>query len=370
MLDVLLENCYLTEDVSLDCRSVCILWKESVDLHYKTAKNLSITFKGQQAYNQPKVVIFVPIDASFEARMNGFANHGTNPFVGSRLTLKIGNPKRLQILDEVTSTKIITSDQAKHVWKFVQNLEICENEEKTEEDDDEFDDEQNDWYKGYYGTYNMLKPFLENMPNVKSVFFTSRVVGAECLSSLPNLDALQRFSVGTFYDYDMTDYNEVVGQCYSNLRLLSSTGILEGDISKLSKIYRFDFLEELSIAGFVSDLTYNAFPNLKVVCIQYQFEDDFYAKLVEFSESFDLLDEIQVNCVQYDVRYKIPVLKNVPKPGERKCIKKLTIVNVKSTFSTAEFTTVIKHLGKVFPYIKCLKTCKEEESDDDVCVIC
>lgn len=352
MFDILLRNQYLDKEDALKSRTVSKTWKQAVDDHYRTANIHSATFDFKSCYRYPRPVIYVPVMEGFSRRVNLLANHGGNPFVGNRLLLKCGR-NRGTMLPFRSEENLIQSEQVAHVWQHVHHLEICEDQEEEGESNSDDDDEN----AGGIGHWRqkiavLLRPFLEMMPNVKTVLVNLDCVAADYfLTALPALNLLEQLVVSTDKDYDETNYIKLLGICQSSIKLLSGTENLPYIIA-VGKL-EFEKLEEFGIKGdefgieLLGDRIDKVFPTLKVLSLECFGRECFYEEFVSLTHVFHTLEHIVVRCLTCD--YKSDYVHDPTAKRVRKGLKNMSIVKVKNGgMIFAEFEEIVNKLRGMF----------------------
>lgn len=346
MFDILLANRYLKSGDALNCRFVSKLWRQSVDVHYNSADIHSIAFRNTKKYRYPRASFTVPLDETVCAKFAQFAGHGRNPFLGSRLLIKIDNPEG-NILGKMPAECVVYDEKMKHVWEYIEHLEVLE--------EDKLGDGRNAWISGRDGLVEILQPFFRVLKNVKTVVFEVGTLGAEELLILPHLDKLEQLILPVESDEDMTDYQQLLSFCHSSLKLLLSNGYLSAAMGDCVKTFKFDKLKELSFPGpYNTMLKYRkhaeiAFVNLKFLGLEFIPHDAFYTQLVDITCVCSSLEEIVINCRAG--MYDIPKFNLPAGISARNGLKKVTIFE-ESRFDQHRFECIVENLRKVFPKVK------------------
>lgn len=353
----MLEGQYLSPDDALGCRSVCKTWKGAVDAHYNTANMYSITFKGGNGYQYPRAAITVPIDEEMSEKLTIFASHGSNPFLGGRLMVRIGGAEG-RILDQVQAQAVVASETVQHVWDHVEHLEILERDDLVGGDDD--------WFMGMDGLIDVLCPILERMKNVKTVVFKAESVGAEVLRFMPGLKNLEQFVVLVEWDYDITDYNPILNICNGSLKLLRSKGYLAECMDGIAQRLEFPRMTELWLAGPTEKLFQNrvriakSLSNLRNLGVEFQYSVGFFTQLVDVSFALTNLEQIEINC-ERDSLSQMPLMYFSQVRCAREGLKKVSIVET-SKFAKDEFNVIVKNVKKVFPAVGHLEIVRLKKS--------
>lgn len=317
---------------------------------------------GGSTYQYPRAVIRVPTTTSFSTRLNDYANHGGNPFVGNRVMIKCGN-NVAAVFPWRREKNLIQSEQVAHVWQHVEHLEICLDDEWDSDQDDADDNGRNDW-RGCIG--DLLRPFLKVTKNVKTLKLDWPDYPLEWyLIEMSALASLEQLVVSMDESCDDIDYREIFPVCQSSLKLLSGNGFLAGSLREREFTnLKFEQLEELCINGDYMGLDVYSkvwiaekFPILKVVRVDFFGEMDFYKEFVSFTHAFKGLEHIVIKCV-YNNYY--PISDYVAKRNARcvrKGLKKLIIVNVRNEWRQKPFYKIVSNFYGLF------------KSDDEVQIV-
>lgn len=364
----MLTDGYLNPDDALNCRSVCKAWRGAVDKHYNTANIYSLTFGGGKGYRYPRAAIVVPMDGRASRKLSAYARHGTCPFVGRRLMIKIERSEG-RILDQMEAQAVVTSEGVQHVWDHVEHLEILQN--------DDLDGSDDDWFMGEDGLTAVLRPILEMLKNVKTVVFESKELGAQVLQFMPGLSTLEQFVVLVDWDDDITYYNPILDICSGSLKLMRSQGYLAQRMERIVLRNQFPQMTELWLAGPAERLlnhraeAINSLSNLMKIGLEFQYETEFYTFLVDVTFAFTRLEEIELNCVRDPYGRELPIVSLENLGRAREGLKKLSIVE-SSKNTEAEFDVIVENCRNIFPSVVELRIVRFKNARNarqDACIV-